>query len=336
MTKASKTPQKERKLGASILLIIACSAALSALFLSLKFTQVMSEQRETFESTVAMLTQQQSSTEARVQAHQAVALRHFDEIKQTRMQEDEKIQRALQSCQHVSDDWRIYKARHLLELAQLNANFSYDNGQTLAMLQAADNVLAPLHNPQLLEVRQKLADEVHALKTAETVDITKLFTQLNTAEKETWTLPITPAPKAAIPEEQSVPKNQDTLQNMKTRILKGLNHVVTIRYHEDASPTPTLAYEAMLRATVRMNLEEAKWAVLERNEAVYRLAIGQAIHYLEQTFASNNTRTQALITLLDSLQKTKLNTTPVVPTEALTELNKVLQKSDFTSKGDNA
>ena len=104
-----------------------------------------------------------------------------------------------------------------------------------------------------------------------------------------------------------------------------LKNLVVIHYNPDKlEPKPTLAYEAMLRATVRLNLQEAQWAILERNDAVYHLALTQAIHNLERTFSSDATRTQALLGQLQQLNEKKLRINLVMPEEGLKALNLVI------------
>ena len=104
-----------------------------------------------------------------------------------------------------------------------------------------------------------------------------------------------------------------------------LKSLVVIHYNPDTlEPKPTLAYEAMLRATVRLNIQEAQWAILEQNNTVYHLALNQAINHLEHTFSSDSTRTQALIQQLEQLKKTNFRAELVMPEEALNQLNSII------------
>ena len=43
-------------------------------------------------------------------------------------------------------------------------------------------------------------------------------------------------------------------------------------------------YESILKESIRLNLQEAQWAILNNNPAVYQLALKQAITNLKRTF----------------------------------------------------
>ena len=278
-----------------ILTTLAVALATSALYMNQRLTR-------TLDATRAMLTQQQSGTEARFQAHRVETQTSEINTKAAIDALRNNVKSTLTTCNNVSDDWRLEKARYLLELAQQQAHWTHDNASTSAMLKEVDTILAPLHNPALLSVRQALAHDISEQKSAPTNDITALLAQLNSADKSTWTLPVKPLP------ENTTKTNKNTTEtNRLTCAMNALKNLAVIRYNpENLEPKPTLAYEAILRATVRLNLQEAVWAVLERNDTVYQLALTQAQHHLEQTFVSDTTQTQALIQLLNQLKQTKL------------------------------
>ena len=316
------------KLGIWLFAIFALAAALTSLYLNHQLRHAIKQQTYTFDATLSMLTQQQSSTEARLQAHRAITQSHEERANREQRAFEKKLRATLAEYSNVSDDWRLLKARHLLELAQLNAHWSTDKASTVAMLNEADAVLAPLHNPALLNVRKALAEDLHATESASTTDTTALFAKLNAASKSTWALSINPIPK-----EDPIPTSPPS-NTKATAVLNFLKNVVTIHHHSDVlEPKPTLAFEAMLRASVRLSLEEAQWAVLERNNQVYQLALNQAINYLKQSFVSDQTRTEALISRLNELKQVALHAEAVIPEQALTELNQVIAKTENQKLG---
>ena len=214
-------------------------------------------------------------------------------------------------------------------MASLNAHWDTNHTSTTAMLKEADAILAPLHNPALLAVRKAIALDVHTIQSAPTTDITALLTQLDAALKSTSSLSINP-----LPIEETNPTTA-TSNNEAHPVLRFFKHLVTIQYNPDQlQPKPTLAFEAMLRATIRLNLSEAQWAVLEHNNTVYQLALNQAMHGLEQSFASDAASTKALIQLLSTLKQTQLHSEQVIPEKALAALNQVISTTEHTQSGD--
>jgi uroporphyrin-III C-methyltransferase len=326
------TPQKKMQPKTKpilwILTTLAIIFAISALYISLHLTHTLDQQAQTFESNRAMLIQQQSGTEARLQAHRVEAQTNETNAKTAIDTLRNNVKSTLAECNHVSDDWRLEKARYLLEIAQQQAHWTHDNASTYAMLEEADTILAPLRNPALVSVREALAHDISEQKSAPTHDITALLVQLSSLDKSTWTLPVKPLP------ENTTKNNPDITKTTRFACaINALKSLAVIRYNPDTlQPKPTLAYEAILRATVRLNLQEATWAVLERNDSVYQLALTQATRHLEQTFASNTTQTQALITHINQLKQTKLYQTTPIPKRALHVLNQVISSTEIKAQ----
>jgi uroporphyrin-III C-methyltransferase len=300
---------------------LALMMAATALYLNQQLTQTFIQQSNTFKATQALIQAHKTGVEARIKAQQTRTETQEINASIARDALEKKLHTTLAEYHHTPDDWRLFKARHLLELAGLNAHWSTDTASTVAMLSEADAILSPLHNPALIDVRKTLAKDIHAIQSAPTTDITALLTQLNAARNSTWQLSIHPLPEA--PSTESHPRWQF------------LSHLVTIRHTSDQlAPKPTLAYEALLRASIRMDIQEAEWAVLERNNIVYQLALNQALHNLKQSIVSDKARTDAMIKLLTQLKTISLYPDPIVPTATLTALNQVIQTTENKQPGD--
>ncbi len=270
-----------------------------------------------------MLIHQQGSTEARLQAYRAVTTSHEENTKKAQRKLEENIQSMLSETQHTSNTWRLLKAQYLLELAALNTHFSDDTRATPAMLEAADQILSPLPMPELISVREAIAEEIQAIRRAPKTDKTALMTSLNAALESTWELPITPLPKQAT--------------EAPNKLSGFLAQFVTITPREDAlAPKPTMAYEAMMRASLRLSIKEAQWAVLENNPSIYQLALKQAIHTLKHSVRSSTQEAHALFTQLEQLQGATLTPSKILPEKALKALNHVIATHTPTTKGDGA
>lgn len=322
-TLPKKTNPTTRKMPLFILWLLAAIALVmgaAALYLNQQLTQTFVQQSDALKATQALLETHKIGIDARIRAQDTNAEAHANDTKAAHDALEKKLTATLAEYQHTPDNWRLLKARHLLELAGLNAKWSTDKASTLAMLTEADAILAPLHHPALTEIRSILAEDKHEIEAAPTTDITALLTQLNAARNSTWQLSIQPLPEAS---------TNDVHPRWQF-----LSHLVTIRHTSDQLiPKPTLAYEALLRASIRMDIQEAEWAVLERNNIIYQLALNQALHNLKQSVVSDKARADALIKLLDQLKKISLHPEPTVPTKALTALNHVIQTLENTQSG---
>ena len=327
--KKTSKQSKLSRLGIWLFTLLTLCVALSALYMNLQLTQNVNHSNKLLNASLNRLTQQENNTALRLKAHRAVTRSHEDRAKQARNTLEKHVKTTLAEYQNLPDDWRLLKARHLLKMASLNAHWGTNNTSTTAMLKEADTILAPLHNPALLAVRKAIALDVHAIQSAPTTDITVLLTQLDAALESTSSLSINPLPQ------KETTATTATSNNVTHPVLHFFKHLVTIQYNPNQLlPKPTLAFEAMLRATIRLNLAEAQWAVLEQNNAVYQLALNQAIHGLEHSFVSNAASTKALIQLLSTLKQTQLYSEQVIPDKALTAINQVISTTEHSQSGD--
>ena len=115
--------------------------------------------------------------------------------------------------------------------------------------------------------------------------------------------------------------------------------MVIIRHRdEDINPLPSPAYEAMLREEIRLNLQEAQWAVLQNNEALYQFLLTQAIKQINRSFAPDET--QALLKQLQTLQQIHLIQPKPILEQSLPLLNQFIETKDkqgpAAAKGDNS
>ncbi|NCT56970.1 MAG: hypothetical protein GW760_04565 [Legionella sp.] len=328
----SKTKPSASKNIPWLIAIGAMLLAITALVITWQLAQTIQHKTHHIDTGLSLLNEQQADLEARLETQHL----HIQKSQATWQEKlntlSNNLQATRQEYNNLSDDWRLLKARHLLELAVLNAHWGTDKDTTIAMLREADAILAPIHNAKLLSVREGLAHDLTEQLGAPTTDVTSLLTRLDAIEARTFHLPVIALPKD---QEKLAEQTSDASTNMGA-IMKFLKNLVVIRHTTEAlEPTPTLAYEAMLSATVRLNLQEATWAILERNDAVYHLALAQAMTNLERTFSSEATSTQVLIGQIKQLDKVSLRTDMIIPEQALTALNQLIN-TPAPSEGANA
>ncbi len=245
---------------------------------------------------------------------------------------------ALQERGYQNNDWQLLKARYYLELAEINAHWSENTQTTIALFQQADPLLINLHEPQLLAVRQAIAQEIAQVQAAPILDITGLLTQLDAAQHMVATL--TPKNPFSLTKANPTPtteiKSPSTWHEHLQASLRMLEKLVIIRHHGEAiQPQLTPAYEVILRENIRLSLQQAQWAVLQKNQAVYDLSLKQAIDKINQTFDPNILASQTLIKQLDDLQQKKLNAPKMAQGDALLLLNQVIDGKQSPVEGGN-
>lgn len=246
---------------------------------------------------------------------------------------------AVQERWYQNNDWLLLKARYYLELAEINAHWSEDTQTTAALFQQADMLLANLHEPQLFAIRQEISREIALIQSTPTIDIAGLLSQLDAAQH----LVATQQPKNPFTPPKSTPsadKNTASPSTWREHLQSSLHlleKLVVIRHHNDAIQSMlTPEYNSIVRENIQLNLQEAQWAVLQKNQTVYQLTLTQAIDKINQLFDQNAPATQALVKQLRELQTTQLNTPSVATGQSLLLLNQWIQTKKSPVMGENS
>ena len=82
--------------------------------------------------------------------------------------------------------------------------------------------------------------------------------------------------------------------------------VIIRRDDENISPLISPLYESILKENIRLNLQEAQWAILNNNPAVYQLTLKQAIINLKKSFNKTSQDISSLLKQLQDLQQIKI------------------------------
>ena len=243
---------------------------------------------------------------------------------------DSQVQSLLHQSSYSTKDWLLLKARYCIELAQINAHWGDDTETTISLMQEADSLLANNHDQRLFSIRQTLAKEIATLQAVPKVDQAGLLSQLDAAQDVAATLPLKPV-VMPVENTKNISDPTKTQSNWRERLqqnLKLFEKLIVIRRHDDAIvPLPSVAYEAMLRQEIRLNLQEAQWAILQNNEAVYQFALAQAVKNIPRSFALGNPITEGLMKQLTELQKTHLTKNKPLVNESLPLLNQVIEST---------
>ncbi|QMT58917.1 uroporphyrinogen-III C-methyltransferase [Legionella sp. PC997] len=240
-----------------------------------------------------------------------------------------QIQNALQQKFYQNQDWLLLKARYYLELAQINSHWSNEIDATVALLEQSDQLLKQLNDPKILNIRQAIAKEIAQIQALPTVDIAGLLSQLDAAQNSIDDLSIPLPMKGNTHSSENSPPTANDSSTWKGRLqgsLNALEKLVVIRRHEQGiEPLISPLFEALLKEKLRLNLQEAQWAVLNNEPSVYQLVLKQAISSLKMNFNEKTPNTAALIKKLTELQQKNVTQKRPAMGSALPMLNELLQ-----------
>lgn len=183
------------------------------------------------------------------------------------------------------NDWLLAEVEYLLRLANQRLVLENDVQGSLAILNAADKVLAETDSPLLFTVRQLVAGEIQTLKAVPAVDSTGAVARLQAVQNQIAQLEWMPRtlPEKDLVEEPVKPLEQSPWQKFLDKALAGISVVVRIREHEKALPAPlTPDQQYYLQQNMHLMLEQAQVALVRQNSDLYLQSISRTQAWLDQ------------------------------------------------------
>ena len=234
---------------------------------------------------------------------------------------------------YQNQDWLLLKTRYYLELAQINAYWNNDIDTSIALLQQGDTLLKQVQSPKIFAIRQAIAKEIAVLNAFPKVDVAGVLSKLDAAQTSVDALTIQPPfeeNKSVMDKTNSETPNGTTWRVRLQQSFSQLDKLIVIRRDtEDFKPLLSPVFASILKESIRLNLQQAQWAVLNRNADVYQLALKQALANLNRTFNKSSGNTSALIKQLNELQQIKITQDRPKIEIALPMLNQVIDNSEL-------
>ena len=224
--------------------------------------------------------------------------------------------------QYLRKDWLFMEAEYLIKLANHRLLFERDVNTAIVALGSADQRLRESGDPGVVPVRQVIAEAVQQLKQVPQADLAGISLQLSAINKEIQALPLPaldPKSKALqkIEEQKKSGRKVDSLSELPTAVWKDLRSLVVIRDHEKPLP-PMLAPEErfFLIENVRLQIEQARLAMLSGQTQVYKERLQTAIGWITEHFDNKAQITQTTLASLKKLSEESI--APALPDIAFT------------------
>jgi len=215
----------------------------------------------------------------------------------------EKIAEIAKIQDMTNDDvkrvWAMAEVEFLLQTASQRVLLAADNEGAKTALVLADEKLKDLADPRLYRLRALLADEQLALSSVAKVDIDGLALRLKSVLDNMDKLQVLMAPDVADRgSEDVVAADAPTdWKGVLSAAWDEVSSLVVIRHQQDGSAAILVPQERyFLYQNLRLKLETARLALLERREAVYHDSLTSAEKWLKQYFIGEE-RDAALATL---------------------------------------
>jgi uroporphyrin-3 C-methyltransferase len=208
---------------------------------------------------------------------------------------------------HLRKDWLISEAEYLLQLANYRLLFERDIKTAIVALNTADQRLRETGDPGLINVRKVIAESVQALKDVPQSDLAGLSLTMSAITQDINKLPLnTPDPLSKLHEQQqqmSETRKVKTWSELPAAVWHDLKSLIIIRDHtQPVEPLLAPDQRFFLTENLRLQIEQARLAMLSGHADVYKERLATAIGWIEKYFDKEAPQTQATLTTLKQLQ----------------------------------
>jgi len=315
---AKKSAAKEKKSSATIawLALLIALIALAGVAYGL---WILQQEKDSKNAAQSQLSQSQTQlvdsfkTSTQVLTGQVQGFISKSEGQQTRIDE---LQTQLQATNRQIGEvtqvsrrsWMLAEAEYLLRLANQRLLMERETASALALLNSADQIMVTVAEPGLFNVREALARETAELRGVAHLDVEGVFVKLAALGEQVEALALM-APDTGAKGEAVPPVLDEDEPSVLDAALERFGGMVTIR-HRDEPLAPLLTPEQHYYAqqNLRLMLEQAQLALLQRKAGIYTRSLDKAANWIELYFQLNESA-QALTATLRELQQVHVDPT---------------------------
>ncbi len=246
----------------------------------------------------------------------------------------QQFQANLRQQTYRPDDWVLLKARFYLELAQVNSHWSDDQSTSIALLQQADSFLKTLSDQGIVPIREEITKVILQLQALPQNDVVNLLSQIQAIEALITNLPPQEPHVLGINDASTTTPvgKEATWKERLQRSLKSLEKLVVIRRDDDTVQLPlSPLHQTLIRDLISMNLQEARWAILQNNNDIYHLALKHALEAITRNFTRNSSELRTITAQLQALMQINLHQERPRIESPLTLLNAVIETKSQAS-----
>ncbi len=285
---------------------------------------------EQSQSSSTMMNQAGQRYESRLGQLDTSIERQKSQLDEVKTQLDQTARRILTVGETGRTDWLLAESEYLLRLANQRLHMERDYLGSLAILKAADEVLAETKEVAVFPVRKSLAKEIVSLEAVADVDRQGIYLKLEALIQQIESLDqrlfFREAPLLNETEPATEEAPAEAWYDRALNSIKKLDRYFVIR-HRDDRIEPLLAPEQIyyLRQNLRLMLEQAELALLDKNQQVYLQSLSKAQSWVQNYFITNSPVTKAMLKNLEELQSHNID--PSLPdiSESLRLLKNLLE-----------
>jgi len=263
---------------------------------------------------------------------------------------DGHTRRLLSLTATTTDDWRLAEVEYLLRLANQRILISKDAQTALNLLQAADQIVLELGNPQLFTLREAIANDSAAIAMVGELDLDGVFLKLAAQARQIDKLlllrvpeftsqPAPPIHNLAGASELAAPVSLTEswlarLQEIAQSTWAELKSLVVIQQRgSDIKPLLPPEQQYYLRNNLRLLINQAQLALLDGRAIPYRESLTEAVSLLENHFPLEQAANQQMVSELAALAAVKVTADYPDVSDSLIAIKAVFAEQDRLNQG---
>jgi len=219
------------------------------------------------------------------------------------------LQELLRRNTHLQQTWLVAEARYLIRLAGQRLALARDPATAIAALEAADARLKDVADPAILPVRKALAEDIDALQKVSMPDVTGLALRLGALIRDVDHLRLLRVREetktqsdAAGTDASETPAPVKDWRELPAALWRDMQKLIVIRRHDGpVKPLLTPEQHFFLVQNLKLQLEQARLALLQGNADLWRDSLDTARQWLEAWFDPADPATAHLANRLGEL-----------------------------------
>ncbi len=222
----------------------------------------------------------------------------------------------------------VAEVEQLLTIANQQLQLAGNVKSALLALQAADKRLQPLDLPRSTQLRETLAKEIENLRKLPQVDVSNISAQLNSLAALCDTLPLISERQPTLNAKAVTPQKAPTehlnyAQKLATSIWGDIKDMVTVeRIDKPEPPLLSPGHAFYLHQNLKLRLLTARIALLQHDEATYKVDIKTVRMWLNQYFDTKHPDTIKALNMLNKVSDKNINIELPQLTESLNAVNR--------------
>ncbi len=269
---------------------------------------------------------------ARQQARLTEAARQLAPLKSQINNQQDRSERLLKRtnglAQSISElsgtsrsGWKLAEVEYLLRLANQQMLMGADIKAAKKLLNSADVILLDLDDFRLFSVREALAEDTSLLNAIPEFDQQGLYLRLEALSRQVNELPVLQKIPSLEPgsseQNKAVSENSGNWQTIAMGMMENVWNSFSSLFRFTPSrdePVKALlspAEDSIIRQNLSLILEQAKLALLTRDQVIYESSLKQATGWIKRNFVLAGTSSGGMVSELIKLQELKI--TPVQP-----------------------